>query len=107
MRFEAAIATELARRGAASGEAFKYMRRHLGLRAGELAQFLSLAPETVSPWETGQRPVDAAAARLLGALVIEQGERRSETIDRLRALVMPKRQPKTVRLDLGREREAG
>src|SRR5437016_411507 len=55
MRFEAAIAAELARRGAASGEAFKYMRRYLGLQSGDLAQLLSVAAETVSRWETGRR----------------------------------------------------
>lgn len=106
MRFEAAIAAELARRGVTSGEGFKYMRRHLALRSGDLAGLLSVAPETVSRWETGQRPVDPAAARLLGVLVLEKTAGRSETIDRLRALVKPRRQPKTVRLDLGRKRRA-
>ena len=107
MRFEAAIAVELARRGADSGEAFRYMRRHLGLRGGDLAGLLSVAPETVSRWETGQRPVDPAAARLLGVLVIEQAAGRAETLERLRALRRPRRTPKNIRLDLRTGRKAG
>ena len=105
-QFETAIAEELARRGATSGDAFKYMRRHLMLRGGDLAVLLSVAPETVSRWETGKRPVDPAAARLLGVLVLEKTAGRSETLERLRSLSKPRRQPKTVRLDLGRKRLA-
>ncbi len=107
MRFEAAIAEALARSGASSGDAFRAMRRHLGLRSGDLAALLSVAAETVSRWETGQRPIDPAAARLVGVLVLEKSGGRSETMIRLRLLSKPRRQPKTVRLHLARARKAG
>ena len=104
IRFEAAIAIELARRGTTGGEAFRYMRRHLQLSGGDLARLLSVAPETVSRWEMGRRPTDAAAARLLGVLVLEHAAGRNETLQRLQGLsrsLRPPKPAKNIRLDLG------
>lgn len=106
MRFEAAIAVELASRGATSGDAFRYMRRHLRLGGAEVAKLLSVTAETVSRWETGRRPVDKAAARLLGVLVLENAVGHSDTLERLQSLSRPHRRVKNVRLDLGARRKA-
>lgn len=72
-RFELAIASHLAR-GRASGEAFVYMRRALGLKASDLAELLHTRPETVSRWERGVRSMDWRAFALLGKLVLERAE---------------------------------
>lgn len=72
-RFELAIASHLAR-GRASGEAFVYMRRALGLKASVLAELLHTRPETVSRWERGVRTMDWRAFALLGKLVLERAE---------------------------------
>jgi putative transcriptional regulator len=87
VRFELAVARRLAELGAASAEAFRFMRKTIGMQAGELAMLLGVARETVSRWETGKRNVDRGAAIALGSLVLD----RDATLKRLRALQKPPR----------------
>ncbi len=89
--FNLAIAGKLAELGASSGEAFKFMRKVIGIKAADLAALLHVVPETVSRWETGQRNVDRGAMVVLGAIVLDQIEGRTSTLDRLRALQEPPR----------------
>jgi transcriptional regulator with XRE-family HTH domain len=72
----------------------------LGLSGASLAELLDVAPETVSRWESGKRPVDRAAVAVLGSLVVDSLNQRTETIDRLRALREPPKLGKTVHLDV-------
>src|SRR5262245_51033303 len=53
-RFELLAARELARMGIANGDAFRFMRKALGMTAAELARVLAVTPESVSRWETGR-----------------------------------------------------
>src|SRR4051812_30180607 len=46
--FDAAVAGELARSGASSPAAFRFLRKSLGLTAVELGDLLELRPETIS-----------------------------------------------------------
>src|SRR6266705_1115772 len=46
VRFELAVARRLAELGASSAAAFRFMRRTVGLQAGELAQLLGVVRET-------------------------------------------------------------
>lgn len=87
--FNLAIAGKLANLGASSGEAFKFMRKAIGMKASVLAALLHVVPETVSRWETGQRNVDYGAMVVLGAIVLDQLENKTTTLDRLRALQDP------------------
>jgi putative zinc finger/helix-turn-helix YgiT family protein len=89
-RFEYTVASALVAQGEPNGEAFKFLRKTLGIPAKELARWLGLAPETISRWETGQRPPDHAAFFLLGVLVREALAGRHETIDLLRATQEPR-----------------
>lgn len=89
--FNLVIAGELAKAGASSGEAFKFMRKAIGMKATDLAALLHLVPETISRWETGQRNVDFGALAVLGALALDQLEGRTTTLDRLQALRAPAR----------------
>jgi putative zinc finger/helix-turn-helix YgiT family protein len=98
-RLEVAVARELAERGLVSGAAFKFMRKALGMRAADLAELLDVAAETVSRWETGERPVDRAAWTALGGLVVDRFEGRDRVISILRALDAPRKQPKNIRVD--------
>jgi len=88
-RFNLAIAGKLAELGASSGEAFKFMRKAIGMKAADLAALLHVVPETVSRWETGQRNVDYGAMVVLGAIALDQLEGRTRTLDLLRALREP------------------
>jgi len=97
---ELAAAGELARHGAVSAEAFSFMRRALGLRALELAELLAVTPETVSRWEHDRQPLDRGAAALLSAMVMDRLERRTTTLDSLKALLKPEPLPRLVRLVL-------
>lgn len=98
--FDRLIAGKLAEAGASSGEAFRFMRKTIGMRAAELAELLAVAPETISRWENGQRDVDRGAIVTLGSLVLDRIEGRSTTLDRLRALREPPRPAETIALDV-------
>jgi putative zinc finger/helix-turn-helix YgiT family protein len=100
-RFELVVARALADAGQQSGEAFRFMRKSLGLRAIDLAELLGVAAETISRWETGERDVDRVAFALLGDAVAEQLEGRTRALDFLRALSKPKRLAKAVRVEVG------
>src|SRR6185437_453729 len=60
-RFEGAVAAALA----GSGEAFRWMRKALDLRAIDVAVLLGVTPETISRWETGRVTIDRGAMALL------------------------------------------
>ena len=96
--FELDVAAELARHGQLPADAFKYMRRVLGLKAAELAELLDVTAETVSRWENARQPIERRAAALLSAMVLDKVEGRTSTLDRLRALMKPSRLPRLVRL---------
>jgi putative zinc finger/helix-turn-helix YgiT family protein len=97
-RFELLAAARMAKAGAANGEAFKFMRKAVGLRGADLASLLDVAAETVSRWETGSLPVERRALALLAAIVAEAAVGETETLDRLRALQVPTKLPRVVRL---------
>jgi putative zinc finger/helix-turn-helix YgiT family protein len=99
-RLELSVAARLAAIGDASGEAFRYMRKALGLKAAELGKLLALRPETISRWETGRAPVDRGALAALAAAVNDALAGRSDTLDVLRALGGPARGPKRLEIHL-------
>jgi putative zinc finger/helix-turn-helix YgiT family protein len=94
-RAELTIAAEIARRGARSGESFRFMRKALGLKSGELAELFDLQPETVSRWEKGSQKLDPRAFALLGSVVADRLAGREElALERLRALRAPVKVPR-------------
>lgn len=66
------VAAELAQRGRQSGTSLRFMRKALGLKSGEAAKLLGVAPETFSRWETGDRPADRMAVALLGVMAVSR-----------------------------------
>ncbi len=84
--YEALVSRWLAEHGIGTREAFRFMRKSLGMRAVDLAGLLGVTPETVSHWETGKHELPRNAVALLAAMVIEQADGRTDTIDRLRQL---------------------
>jgi len=100
--FEVAIARELARAGACSGQAIKFMRKAIGLPAADLAALLGVQRWTLSRWETGERDAPLAAVATLGTLVLDHAAGRTDTLERLRAMTRGPKLAKTVRLDLSR-----
>jgi putative zinc finger/helix-turn-helix YgiT family protein len=105
-RAEMEIACELARHGPVSGEAFRHLRKTLGLRALVVADLLGVTPETISRWENGQRPVDKAAWLTLGSVVLEQASRRPETLERLRELRAHGPGARSIRIDVSRDEQS-
>lgn len=92
-RAEVAIAAELGRLGVLKGEAFKFMRKALGLRGTDLAELLDVTGDTVSRWERDVVPIDHAAFAVLGALASERRRGGTEMRDRLRAALDLARAP--------------
>lgn len=89
LRFDLRVARELGSWGTATGEAFRFLRKALGMRTSDLAVFLGVAAETISRWERGERPVDRAALTVLGALVADTLEGRATTMKLLKAQQEP------------------
>ena len=85
-RFEGYAARKLAELGIREGAAFRFMRKTLGMRAADLAELLSVTPETVSRWENDKNEVDLAAFTTLGSLIVDKLEGRTTTLDSLRAV---------------------
>ncbi|MBI5479593.1 MAG: helix-turn-helix domain-containing protein [Deltaproteobacteria bacterium] len=104
-RAELEVAARLAASGFASGQAFRFMRKALGLRAADVAALLAVRAETVSRWETGRTAVDRGAFAALAAMVTDQLGARTTTRDVLRALQRPVRAPRRISLDLSQRRE--
>lgn len=89
-KVELAIAAELGKLGRLNGDAFKFMRKALGLRGIDLAELLDVTGETVSRWERDVVPIDHAAFAVLGALVAEKLQGRTQMLSLLDATRLEK-----------------
>jgi len=78
--FELAAARWLATSGLHSSEAFRFMRKALGLKAQELAALLGTTKETVSRWEHGKHAIDRPTFAVLATLVIDASKDRRSTL---------------------------
>ena len=67
-RQEKEAAAVIVSRGIRDGKEFQFVRKMADLKATELAELLDVQPKTISRWETGETPVDRAAAFALGEL---------------------------------------
>lgn len=99
-RFELEVAKALAESGVASGDAFRWMRKALDLRAVDVAELFSVTPETISRWETGRVPPDRGALALVGLMVLDHARGDSGTLDRLRARAQAKPLAKRVEIKI-------
>ncbi len=99
-RFERTIARTLLDAGEASGEAFKFARKAMGIRAADLAQILGVTPETVSRWETGVHPIDPMALAVLALLARDAVAGLTTTLEALKARAKPTPLAKRVTLKL-------
>jgi len=89
-RVDLAIARALVDEGIASGGAFKFIRKAVGLRATDLAELLHVTKETVSRWETNKVPIDHPARALLAMMLADRAAGGTSTQDVLRAMGAPK-----------------
>ena len=99
-KFELRIAVELAKAGIRTAEAFKLMRRAVGLSAEQMASLLDLTPDCVGYWEKGEWPVDPRALSVLTSLVISRLDDRHTSLDSLRILREPRKLGRKIRLHI-------
>jgi putative zinc finger/helix-turn-helix YgiT family protein len=83
---ERLVAESLARSGEGTPEAFRFMRKALGLKATQVSKLFGVTPETISRWEHGERNPEPRAVKLLGALVVEHLAGRDHLLDYLQSL---------------------
>lgn len=81
--WELAVAQQLGDLKIRTGDAFRFMRKSLGLSGVALANLLGVASETVSRWENVAP--DSHAFVLLTSMVSDRIAGTSATLDRLRA----------------------
>lgn len=98
-RLELQVAEIVARSGRVGGETFRFLRKSLGLQARDLQEITGTPPETISRWETGQRPTDRFAWVTLATMVLDTVARRSETRAVLRATFDPSGLPRQVEIE--------
>jgi putative zinc finger/helix-turn-helix YgiT family protein len=55
----------IGKRNRLTADEVKFLRKHIGLSGRDFAAFLGVTPSTVSRWESGERPIDTSADRLL------------------------------------------
>jgi transcriptional regulator with XRE-family HTH domain len=96
------VASQLLDLGVATGAAFRFMRKALGLRAVDLAELLNVNAATVSRWENGKVAVDRAALATLAAAASERLDDRDSTLARLRRLREGKRPARALRVNLAK-----
>ncbi len=99
-RAQLAAGCALADAGVRNGEAFRHMRKALGLRAADLARLLDVTPETISHWETDRAAPARAAFVALAAMVEESLDGRTTSRDRLAVLAEGRAWPGSLQLDL-------
>jgi DNA-binding transcriptional regulator YiaG len=81
-RADLTIAAWLAEHGHVHPEAFRFMRKALGLQASQLADLLGVTRESVSRWENGKHEIPRGVFLLLGVLVAHELEGGS-TVERI------------------------
>jgi hypothetical protein len=104
-RFAILVALKLAESGTTRTDAFRYMRRAIGLDAVALAQILDVAPENVPRWEKNDF-IHRSAVEILGALVKDKAAGKQiaiegpSSVDLTHAVELPRPLARAVRLDL-------
>jgi DNA-binding transcriptional regulator YiaG len=98
-KFELMVAQLLADNGQRTPEAFRFMRKVLGLRAVDLAPLIGVGPETISRYETGAREIDPIRFGVLATLVADSLAGRQDALMRFKAAQQPvKSMPRKVAL---------
>jgi hypothetical protein len=98
--FELRVACEIAKAGLRTGEAFRVLRKALGLDAESFGSLLDVPGEFVGYWERGDWPVDLRAHAVLCSLVLAKYEHRPISLDPMAVLREPKGMAPRVRLHL-------
>jgi DNA-binding transcriptional regulator YiaG len=88
-RFELSVARRLAELGLATGEAFRFMRKSLGLPIAQVAALFDVAPEAVHGWESDDAAVPRPAFALLGTMADDELQGIDTTRRYLEALTHP------------------
>ncbi|HYV66413.1 MAG TPA: hypothetical protein VE964_09230 [Myxococcales bacterium] len=99
-QFERRIAVEIAKAGLRGGEAFRFLRKALGMSEAAFASLIDVTAECVAYWETDKWLVDPRALAMLGSLVLANFEGRQSSLDCLTVLRKPRKLAPKVRLHL-------
>jgi putative zinc finger/helix-turn-helix YgiT family protein len=100
---EELVARWLVDHGFETGKELRFLRKHIALKASDLASLLGVTPETVSHWETGKSRLDVGTRAAVAALVVDKLAGSTGTRDRLAALRKP---AKARRVKLARQQRA-
>ncbi|MCA1826533.1 MAG: hypothetical protein ABR567_00260 [Myxococcales bacterium] len=98
--FELRVAIELAKAGVRNAEAFKFLRKAVGLDEAGLGELLDVPAEFVGYWERGDWPVDPRAQAVLCSLILAKYEQKPSTLDCLAVLREPRKLARKVRVTL-------
>jgi len=89
LAFERAIAVDLAQRGPATGQTFRFLRKSVPLSPAEVARMLDASLDTVSRWEAGRRAIDLPSWLVVATIALEAFDQPSALLQGLRAVRDP------------------
>jgi DNA-binding transcriptional regulator YiaG len=98
--FELRVACEIAKAGIRNGEAFKLLRKAVGMDPSHLGELLDVPREFVGYWERGDWPIDPRAHAVLCSLVLAKFEHRPVSLDPMAVLRQPRKLGRKIRLHL-------
>jgi DNA-binding transcriptional regulator YiaG len=93
---EEEIARAIVEAGFQGGDVFRFLRKTLGLPAKDLAALFDVTPETISRWESDERPVPRTARALLDQLVFEHIEEEDGLLKHLKTMRQPARRGRRI-----------
>lgn len=97
--FDRAVAADLARRGPASCESFRFIRKAIPLQPGEVSRLLDVPIDVVNRWDAGQRDVDLPSWLVVATIALETFDVPSPVLPRIGALREPTPSERVVGLE--------
>lgn len=91
----------IATQGPATGLTLKFLRGSLKMKATELAELVDTAPETLSRWETGAKPVNPLVWVAVAAMALDKLDGRATTQKQLRAAREPRGSEQAISFTVG------
>lgn len=86
LAFDRAVAIDLATRGPASGETFRFIRKAASLQPIELARLLGVPLDTVTRWDSARGEIDLPSWLVVATIALEALDCPTPIVERIRLL---------------------
>mgnify|MGYP003580238130 CR=1 FL=1 len=84
-------------------EEIRFLRKYLGWSGGDFAEYMGVAPETVSRWENGSTPMGPLAERLLRLAVLSREPAGDYSLDVLKGVAREEASPRSLKVRVAKD----